>query len=84
MLMSVTLLRRCYPLVLRRYIFYLCNSLNDRSAEHDMILESYAKIDSLINSRLEIPHTNYLVQCTAVPNNNTYDHVLGKHCLVGI
>ena len=24
-----------------------------------------------INSRVEIPHTNYVVQCNTVPNNNT-------------
>ena len=72
MLISLALLRRWCPLVLRRYIFNLCNSLNDRSAEHDMILERYAKIDSLINSRLDwIPQTNYVVQCTTKPNNNT-------------
>ena len=27
-------------------VFKLCNPLNDRSAEHDVTLESYAKIDS--------------------------------------
>ena len=26
---------------------------------------------TLINSRLEIPHTNYVVQCNTVPNNST-------------
>ena len=26
---------------------------------------------TLVNSRLEIPQTNYVVQCTTVPNNNT-------------
>ena len=37
-----------------------------------MILESYAKIDSnQLNLRLEIPQANYVVQCNAVPNNNT-------------
>ena len=48
------------------------NPLNDRSAEHGMILHGkvYAKIDSN-NSRVEIPHTNYVVQCNAVPNNKT-------------
>ena len=44
-----------------------CNPLNDRSAEHDMMLVGYA----LINSRLEIPHTNCVVQCNTVPNSNT-------------
>ena len=32
-----------------------------------LILESYAKL----NSRLEIPHTNYVVQCNTLPNNST-------------
>ena len=37
-----------------------------------MILENYAKIVmTVINSRLEIPNTNYLVQGTTVPNRNT-------------
>ena len=26
---------------------------------------------TLINSRLEIPHTNYVVQCNTVPNSST-------------
>ena len=26
---------------------------------------------TLINSRLEIPHTNYVVQCNTLPNNDT-------------
>ena len=43
LLISAMLLTRCCPVVLRRS---LRNPLNDRSAEHDMILESYAKIDS--------------------------------------
>jgi len=43
------------------------NPLNDRSPEHDIILESCAKI----NSRLEIPHTTYAVQCNTVSNSNT-------------
>ena len=45
---------------------FLHNPLNDHSAEHGINLKSYAKI----NSRLEIPHTNYVVQCNTVPNNN--------------
>ena len=54
-------------MVLRKLVFNLRNPLNDHSAEHDIILESYAKI----NSGLEIPHTNYVVQGNTVPNNNT-------------
>ena len=26
---------------------------------------------TLLNSRLEVPHANYVVQCNTVPNNNT-------------
>ena len=46
MLVNAMLLTRCCPMVLRRLVFNLRNPLNDRSAEHDMILESYAKVDS--------------------------------------
>ena len=42
---SAMLLTRC-PMVLRKEVFNLRKSLNDDSGEHDMILESYAKIDS--------------------------------------
>ena len=48
------LLTHCCPLVLQ--VLNLRNLLNDRSAERDIILESYAKI----SSRLEIPYTNYV------------------------
>ena len=44
MLMDVMLLTRCRPMMPRRYVFNLRNPLNDRSAEHDVILESFAKI----------------------------------------
>ena len=37
------------------------------SAEHDIILESYAKI----SSGLETPDTNYVEQCNTMPNNST-------------
>ena len=43
------------------------NPLNDHSAEHDIILESYAKI----SSGLEIPDTSYVEQCKTMPNNST-------------
>ena len=66
-LLIIAMLLTLYcPMVLRSYVFNLGNPLNDHSAEHDIILESYPKI----NSRLEIPHTNYVVQCNTVPNNN--------------
>ena len=54
-------------MVLWRSVFNLRNQLNDDSAENDIILESYAKI----NSGLEIPHANYVVQGNTEPNNNT-------------
>ena len=43
-------------MVLRRYVFNLCNPLNDRCAELDMILESYAKIDSNSFKTGNTPH----------------------------
>ena len=43
LLISAMLLTPCCPVVLQRLVR---NSLNDRSTEHDMILESCAKIDS--------------------------------------
>lgn len=45
-LLNGMLLTRCCPLVQQRSVFHLRNLLNDRSAEHDLILESNAKIDS--------------------------------------
>ena len=45
----------------------LRNPLSDPSAEHDIILESYAKI----SSGLEIPDTNYVAQCNTMPNSST-------------
>ena len=59
-------------MVPQRYVFNLRNRLNYRSADNDLILENYAKIVmTVINSRLEIPNTNYLVQGNTVPNSNT-------------
>ena len=63
LLISAMLMTRCCPMVLQRQVFNLRNPLNDRSSEHDIILESYAKI----SSRLEIPQTNYIEQCNTVP-----------------
>ena len=45
-LIIAMLLTRCYPMVPRWLFFNLRNPLNDYSSEHDMTLESYAKIDS--------------------------------------
>ena len=36
-LISAVLLTRCCPMVLRRLVFNLCNALNDRSAERDVV-----------------------------------------------
>ena len=36
MLISAMLLKRCCPMVLRRYVFNLHIALNDRSAEHNV------------------------------------------------
>ena len=59
-------------MVPQRYVFNVRKRLNYRSAEHDLILENYAKIVmTVINSRLEIPNTNYVVQGNTVPNRNT-------------
>ena len=72
MSISAILLTRCCPMVPQRYVFNLRKRLNYRSAEHDLILENYAKIVmTVINSRLEIPNTNYVVQGITVPNRNT-------------
>ena len=54
--------------------FPLCNPQNNNSAEHDIILESYAKI----NCRLEIPHKNYIAHCNTVPNNTTIANASSK------
>jgi len=40
------LLTDCCPILLRRQVFNLHNSQNDRSTEDGMILESYAKIQA--------------------------------------
>ena len=47
---------------------------HNNSAEHDIILESYAKI----NCRLEIPHKNYIAHCNTVPNNTTIANASSK------
>ena len=67
LLISAMLLTLYCPMVLPSQFFNLRKPLNGHSVEHDIILESYAKI----NSRLEIPHTYYVVQCNTVPNNDT-------------
>jgi len=54
---NAMLLTLCCLMVLRRSVFNLRNPLNDHSAEHDIILESYAKI----NSGLEIPQIKGVV-----------------------
>ena len=64
-------------MVLWRSVFNLRNPLNDHSAEHDIILESYAKI----NSGLEIPQTNYVEQGNTVPNYNTIGNTYTCMCI---
>ena len=45
-LISAMLLTDCCPILLRRQVFDLHNSQNDRSTEDGMILDSYAKIQA--------------------------------------
>ena len=55
LIINAMLLTHCSPHGAVEVSFNLCNPLNERSAEHDIILESYAKI----NSRLEMrPQTS--------------------------
>ena len=70
MLISAMLLTRCCP--------WCCGGKFSTYATHLMIvlqnMISLWKVIpklTLIDSRLEVPHTNYVVQCNTVPNNNT-------------